>query len=120
MSTGQRARRARWITHQPDYIDVNAMVATIGEEFNLLVRWELRTTADDVQVLCRGLKVKGFGEVEVVYQSMAKVPLKSSKALESLLYQTSFDIWLQADREDPAARRVTPDNPPGRWVSSKT
>lgn len=107
--------KAYWKTREPDHVDVNHIAAAVGEEFNLLLRWELRCEGDYTTIICRGLRCTRFNEVEVMYQALARLPIRSTKSISSQLYLTGWDVWKQADAESPLAGRKAEPRSLGGW-----
>jgi len=82
---------------EPDAIDCNVMLNEIGNKFGLAVRTEVRLEFDFKTIIARAGTFKSMEEFEIKYQALYKVPIRSNKPLESMMYHVLWDIYQQAD-----------------------
>jgi hypothetical protein len=82
---------------EPDAIDCGAMLSEIGSRFGLACKVEVKIEFDFKTVVVRAGVFRDMETFEAQYQALYKVPVRSSKPVESMIYQALWDVFQQAD-----------------------
>lgn len=97
--------------HEPDWIDVNAQLTAIGEDFGCICRHTVTVERDYVLVVARCYKLAASDPAPVECQALARRPIKSSPNAAVMCFATALDCYRQLDRGTLAtgARDITYD-----------
>lgn len=89
--------------YEPDWIDVNAQLTALGEDFGVRCEFTITTERDHLVVIARAYRIGGArGDVPDV-QALARRPLKSRPDAAIMCFSTAQDCWRQLDRGTFAA-----------------
>ena len=96
----------KFTSYEPDQLDCNTVVTSIGTDFGLTVEIETQYARDRVWtfVRCRPASLDGKGVVQV--QSVHSSPLRTAKSLYIGQYSALLDCWHQLDRGTLAVRET--------------
>lgn len=84
--------------YEPDALDCNTMVTSLGSDFGVVPNIETRYERDLVIVVVRCYKLGQPGGDQVQVQAMVKIALRSRRSLYAMQYSALLDCWHQLDR----------------------
>ena len=84
--------------HEPDWIDVNAQLTAIGEDFGCICEFRVTVERDSVTVVARCRRIADSDDPTPVVQALARRPLKSRPNATVMCFSTALDCWRQLDR----------------------
>lgn len=84
--------------YEPDALDCNTMVTSLGNDHGVLPNIETRYERDQVVVLVRCFKLGQPGGDVVQVQAIVRAPLRARKSLYAMQYSALLDCWHQLDR----------------------
>lgn len=84
--------------YEPDALDCNTIERAIAEDWGLCCTLKTWYNRDEVNVVCKCVKITAAPDGPVVVQSFVHRPLKSAGSLYVMHYSAMLDCWHQMDR----------------------
>lgn len=99
----------------PDYIDVENMCASLGNEYAVVVYFVTRIRGGKVECIGKTYGPPYTQDAPVQHVALASWPVQSNKDMATALYTVAFDLWCQHDGGGAtAAKRGAPYTWQGR------
>lgn len=93
----------------PDYIDVQNILGSLGNEYSLVVRYRTTLRSDKVEVIGEAYGKPYDFKGTPVFVALASFPIKQPKDMAQTLFTIAWDLWCQADGGGAtAAKRGAP------------
>lgn len=92
----------------PDLVDLQNILASIGEDYHAVVYFVSRMRGDKVEVVAKAYGAPYTQEGEVLRVALQTFPVKQPKDMAVVWYTLAFDIWLQFDGGGATAAKRGP------------
>lgn len=96
----------------PDWVDVQALMGALGEDYHVVVYFTMRVRADRVEVFAKSYGPPYTQEAPVEHVALASFEVKRPSDLVQTCYTLAFDLWCQHDGAGATAARR---GPPADW-----
>lgn len=96
----------------PDLLDVEAMCASLGEAYHVVVYFTTRIRSGKMELIGKTYGAPYTQEGEVVHVAMASWPVQAKKDVYTAMYTVAFDLWCQ---HDGAGATAAKRGAPYRW-----
>lgn len=83
--------------NEPDAIDLQNMLGSIGEEFHAVVYFVVRMRNDKWEVMAKAIGAPYGPDDEVIHVALQNWPITQSKNWNVVYFTLAFDLWLQFD-----------------------
>lgn len=92
----------------PDFIDVQNILASLGEEYGVVVYFGIRLRNDHVECTGKTVGSPYTPDAAVQHVALQSFPVKQGKEIPTVLYTLAFDLWLQHDGGGATAAKRGP------------
>lgn len=94
--------------NNPDMYDVQAMLASVGQEYHAVIYFVTRLRSDFVEVIAKAYGPPYTQDGPVLHVALQTWPVSVKKDMNVVFYTLAFDIWLQFDGGGATAAKRGP------------
>lgn len=101
--------------NEPDWVDVQNICSSLGEEYHVVVYFSTRLRDDKVEVIAKTYGAPYTLDAPVEHVALVSFPIKQPRPYAQVCHTLCFDLWLQHDGGGAtAAKRGAPYDWRGR------